>query len=374
MRNFSILFTCLFMAIFVVMSSCAPQEDPVPDETVDEGGDGNGGNGGGDGFPNISDDAKTNGQGVKTGEDPKTDKIKGEQTVNGDIKVQTPSSSNLSPEALAKLHQVTGNNSNTNAKLAEDGLFGWFIDEINGQDVIGTEAGDTYVYFFYNDGSYIEYNLETFDWNWGFFYVDENVTQLVFDLGGPSEQVWSINTLSDETLDIRSASQDQFLLNAYNLGDFDEDEYDSDDLASKIAGTEMYIYYYEFDGEDYNDDDAFFDIQFDGYGTDTVPVIQFNADGSLNLFDREMIYDEFQLQSKSTVVDSELIGTWYIDSDGELIMVFDEDPTNEYVFYISWLSSEELEIDGYSDDYQSIYWWMMNESAYIDDVFYLGAF
>ena len=375
MRKFSILFTCVFTAALITFSSCTKQDDPVPDETVDNsGGGGDGGNGGGDESPNISDDAKTNGQGVKTGEDPKSDKVKGEQIVNGEINVESPSSSNLSPEALSKLHLLTGNNSNEKAKVAEEALFGWFIDEINGVDVVGTEAGDTYVYFFYNDGSYIEYNLETFDWNWGFYYVDPEVTKIVFDVADDDQQIWTVNLINDETLDITSEGGDRVVLNAYYLGGFDEDEYSSDDLSSKIAGTEMYINYYEFDDIDYNEDDAFYDIQFDGYGTDTIPVIQFNADGSLSVFDREMVYDEFQIQSKSDIADSELSGTWEIDSEGYLVMIFDNDLTNEYVFYISWLSSNELEIIGYSDTYNSIYWWMMDESTYVDDIFWLESF
>jgi hypothetical protein len=128
----------------------------------------------------------------------------GTETVN----VLPPSQqrSNLSTADQQNYSRMVGGNTSTNNLRVSSGFLGWFIDgiAINGVDFSDDPDFDFFDYFvllMFDDNVYITFyydaDIDDFDWDWGYWYIDSNLEYLAFDLGDPEyEEVWDITSIT----------------------------------------------------------------------------------------------------------------------------------------------------------------------------------
>lgn len=174
MKN-KIIFPSLLLLIILIgtqLSSCK-KKDSSPKETT------------------FSDDEVSKAINVKSEEPPRSQKKFGEFESNGNV-VSTPNTFNndQNPEAKAKLEILTGNNAA--AKILVNGIGGW-----NNND----EA-----VFFDIDGTYINFNYNNNSWDWGYYYINKELTVIVFDPVSQYENLWTIMSLTKDACTFKNKS------------------------------------------------------------------------------------------------------------------------------------------------------------------------
>lgn len=83
--------------------------------------------------------------------------------------------------------------------------FGWIISSID-QQVIANK--DNYFKILYFNGKYLEYNNKTKEANWGYYYIDKNISKIGFDYNGTEfHTLYSIINVSDSILSLSIDNQ-----------------------------------------------------------------------------------------------------------------------------------------------------------------------
>ncbi len=119
------------------------------------------------------------------------------------ISVEPPSEqkSNLNSTELANFQRMVGSNASSDAKIANTSFLAWFVDgiAIDGIDYTNDPIFDFFDYFamfFFDDDIYITFyydaNIDDYDWDWGYYYIDANLDYLAFDIDSEFEEVWKI--------------------------------------------------------------------------------------------------------------------------------------------------------------------------------------
>jgi len=128
---------------------------------------------------------------IKNEKPPRSQKKFGEFECNGII-VSSPSAYNNSqnPITKTKLETLTGSSAST--KVLVTGINGW-NDSKN-------------AIFFDLDGTYVNFNQSENSWEWGYYYINKELTVIVFDPLSQNENLWSILSLTKEICTIKTKS------------------------------------------------------------------------------------------------------------------------------------------------------------------------
>jgi hypothetical protein len=130
-----------------------------------------------------------------------------------------------------KYNRIVGSNTSSNGRIGNSSFLVWFIDgiAIDGIDYTDDDNFDFLDYFamfFFDDDIYISFfydeDLDDWDWAWGYFYIDNDMRYLAFDIGDPDQEVWKVDSVVNKTatetdLYISSVTDDNGTLTYLNL-------------------------------------------------------------------------------------------------------------------------------------------------------------
>ena len=267
--------------------------------------------------PKIEETKFAEGGSVKKEKAPRSEKVSGDTTVNGQT-VTSPSNLANDDDAQEKLNILTGGGSSTQRlAITNEDLSGWFIDAVNGQETFD----DQFVIFFELDGTYIIYDFEFDDWFWGYYYVDKSVSYLVLDPGTQWTEYWSVSTLTSDLM-IMNDGVDEFKLGKYSLG-IEEEPYTQQEAAPLIQDKVWYMYRTYGNG---TSDDFLAEKSW----------IQFNSNGSVT--EKKTKYNQ-ELDSFEEVDNSAEGASWEIDKDGYFIY---SDYQKSMKFELSYILENEF--------------------------------
>lgn len=204
-KNISIL---LVTITFVI--ACKKKEDNTSNTTIST---------------TESEKAKT----ITTDESPRSEKKIGEFSSNGETVNEPESFSDAT--TTEKLSILSPNGAGTRS-IATTGLKGWVLKSVNGVD----NSAKRFWIFFKKDGRYIIYSLADKNWDWGFYYINKNVSALAFDPESTFEDFWKITNLSTTEITLTTKAGLAFVLEPFTLEGYEETGITEAQFYAKIGG------------------------------------------------------------------------------------------------------------------------------------------
>lgn len=209
-RYFEVLFA-LSLALGVIVFSCKKKEDTPKKEVT------------------------ANVKSVQKDEPPRSKKKLGEFDAEGES-VATPSTFNnsSSPETEAKLSILGSSSSSNTRQVAVNTLKGWTLTSKNNSTV-----SEVALYFFKENGVYYYYDYASKNWDWGFYYINNGLTQLVFDPSSTNQDSWKISELTTTKLSI-TTSNNSLTFTPFALDNFTEEGYTQAETFSLLKDRDWY--------------------------------------------------------------------------------------------------------------------------------------
>lgn len=308
--------------------------------------------------PSVSEASKSEGETIKEDEDAKSEKVKGEQTVNGES-VESPSTVNaeLSDEALAELELLTGQTDAAKIAGVTPKVIGagWFLNTVDGEKKAPEES---HIYFFSSVGYYFQLDVANKDWSWGYYYIDTMLNTLVLDLNSDeNEQIWDIQKLSEDEIQVDRDGK-SLVFKPFSLSGFTEKQLTFAEVGSRLDGKQMVIGYYFMNG---HWDSWDLNVITSGTGSQTLPTFTFNANGTFQLVDKVLPFENFSFDIPNVKDTNLRTGTWTIDSDERLVLTHASGDVQ--TFFIEKLKNEVFDCYGKFDSDKDgkedrVYWHM----------------
>jgi len=292
----------------------------------------------------ITEDQVNSAKGIKQDEPPRSQKKFGEFESNGST-VAPPATYNNAQNAgtQEKLQILSSSSSAAGTRMISTGIGGWNVKTVNGQTL-----ASEFLIFFDVDGTYIYFDFETGDWDWGYYYINKALTLIVFDPGTQWEDAWTISTLTNSTFTIKNDNSDVIVFENYLLDGYEEDTYSTSDITAILTSEKWYSLTYNSYSYTTCDmiDPYFYDVlNADGTGhTDSAGIIMYRYTWKVE--NNQFIYNP---NTSNQIV-------YNIDYayEGQVgFSIYDEvnDFTNQY-YYMNWTdyySYYQPEIDGIKD-------------------------
>ncbi len=288
--------------------------------------------------PELSEGSINNAESVKKDKEPKSTKYQGSKDVGGK-NVGSASSTSMTSAGQQKMNTLTG------ASKKSENFSCWYIDEVNGEYV----DSDDFLFFFDEDGTYYVYDISEDLWEWGFYYVDEDLTMIAFDIDLDNPDFWLITDVSEQILELTDG-EDLITLANLDLDGYDEEEYTQEEMETLMSDKAWFMSYVYVDNEYAGspiDDGMISMIVFDAGGVFIMQDFELDDDGEMTLTD-------------------EIIGEWSIDSEGLLYLDFGD--FQEY-FAITYLLDDEFGMWTFDDDGTEYEWNFLETDAFIDEFF-----
>lgn len=335
----SIVFKSLIFASMLAFFACSKDEEAAPQETKQAQ------------KPAPSAASIDKAQSVKKAEKPKAEKVQGVKTVQGKQIHSASQYSSLTAEAKGKLKTLT----NGSKLKADAAMECWYISKLNDKDVSGQDGNDQ-LYFFDEDGTYYVYDTSSDNWDWGFFYVSDDLSVIALDVkaDGTAGEFWLISSLSEASIELTDGN-DKVLLESIDLSGFDEEEYDAEAIKKAISGKPWYLAYEYTDGilDECNEDEA----------AETISAIQFNEDGTI-------AGAKGKINSAGDVTDKEeFAGTWSVNAAGEMLIKWTVNgQTIDMQLDINYLDGEELSVTDWDVDGKVQTSDFLTEEAFLNEI------
>jgi len=172
---------------------------------------------------------------VQKDEPPRSKKKLGEFESGTDT-VASPSTFNNSatPDAEAKLSILTSTSSSNARTIATNSLSGWTLSSKNNNTV-----SKSILYFFKENGVYYFYDYATKNWDWGFYYINKNLTQFVFDPATTNEKTWNVTELTAQNLVVTSTNE-ILSFKPYTLDNFVQEPYTQTETFNLLKDRDWY--------------------------------------------------------------------------------------------------------------------------------------
>lgn len=291
-------------------------------------------------------------QAVKKAEKPKTEKIQGTQAVKGKTVHSSTQNAGMSADAKAKLKILT-----SGSRLKADApMECWYISKVNDVDVSGADGND-YLYFFDEDGSYYVYDMSTDNWDWGFFYISDDMSVVALDVkpDGTASEFWLITTLTDAKIELTDESN-KVLFESIDLSGYDEEEITLDEAKTKIADKVWFWAYDYTDGklDEFNEDAAGAQIT----------TVYFEKSGIL-------LVQQFTInpQTGDATEVGKIEGTWLLNATGALTIKYTEDTKPvEKALEVNYLADNELSVTDWDDDGKVTISEFLTETAFVEEI------
>lgn len=106
---------------------------------------------------------------------------------------------------------------------------GWYVEKVvfNGNS---ETASNFIAYFFQKDGTYDLYEAATKTWSWGTWYVNKNLTYIVFDANTQYESIYKLKLASTERMVIEDEYSNlrgyQYVFNSFDFSYEDKGQYE----------------------------------------------------------------------------------------------------------------------------------------------------
>lgn len=267
-------------------------------------------------------------KGIKQDEPPRSQKKFGEFESNGST-VAPPATYNNAQNAgtQEKLQILSSSSSPAGARMKSTGIGGWKVETVNGQTL-----ASEFLIFFDVDGTYIYFDYETGNWDWGYYYINKALTLIVFDPGTQWEDAWTISSLTSTTFTIKNDNLDVIVFENYLLDGYEEEVYATSDINAILTAEKWYS------------------LSFDSYSYTTCDMINpyeydvLNADGTGYTDSASIITDRYtwKTENNQLIINSTTSGiiTFNIDYayEGQIGLSY-YDVNSEYytqIYLMNW--------------------------------------